>query len=67
MNEIDYKPCPPEQLGLDRGRIDDLRGRVQHAIDKGPLPSVQIALARNGKLALFETFGAADDNTRYNI
>jgi len=67
MNEIDYNPCPPEQLGLDRERLEDLTGRVQHAIDKGPLPSVQIALARNGKLALFETFGAADNSARYNI
>ena len=56
-----------EDLGLDRERLADLRNRVQHAIDKGPLPSIQIALARNGKLALFETFGAADNSTRYNV
>ncbi len=52
---------------LDRERLADLRNRVQHASAKGPLPSIQIALARNGKLALFETFGAADNSTRYNI
>jgi CubicO group peptidase (beta-lactamase class C family) len=56
-----------DDLGLDRERVADLRGRVRHAIDKGPLPSIQFALARNGKLALFETFGAADNSTRYNI
>ena len=56
-----------EDPELDRQRLADLRSRVQHAIDKGPLPSIQIALARNGKLALFETFGAADYSTRYNI
>ncbi len=56
-----------DDIGLDRERLTDLRNRVQHAIDKGPLPSIQIALARNGKLALFETFGAADNITRYNI
>ena len=53
--------------GLDRERLADLRGRIQHAIDKGPLPSIQIALAVNGKLSLFETFGTADNNTRYNV
>lgn len=58
---------PSEQLGLDSDRLADLRGRVQHAIDKGPLPSVQIALARDGHLALFETFGEADNNTRFNV
>jgi CubicO group peptidase (beta-lactamase class C family) len=56
-----------DNLGLDDERLAGLRSRVQHAIDKGPLPSIQIALARNGKLALFETFGAADNTTRYNI
>ena len=53
--------------GLDQQRLTDLRQRVQHAIDKGPLPSIQIALARHGKLALFETFGAADNTARYNV
>ena len=67
MSRIDYEPYPPDQLGLDCERIEELRGRVQHAVDKGPLPSVQFALARNGKLALFETLGAADNSTRYNI
>jgi CubicO group peptidase (beta-lactamase class C family) len=52
---------------LDQHRLADLRSRVQHAIDKGPLPSIQIALARDGELVLFETFGAADNSTRYNI
>jgi CubicO group peptidase (beta-lactamase class C family) len=56
-----------EKNGLDAVRIEDLRGRVQHALEKGPLPSIQIALAKNGKLALFETFGAADNTTRYNV
>jgi len=64
---LDYSIHGDDRLGLDGERIDDLRGRVQHAIDKGPLPSVQIALARDGKLALFETLGEADNNTRYNI
>lgn len=56
-----------DELGLTSGGLDKLRGRLQHAIDKGPLPSVQFALAREGKLALFETLGRADNNTRYNV
>lgn len=56
-----------DNLGLDSDRLADLRGRVQHAIDKGPLPSIQIAVAREGRLGLFETFGAADNSTRYNV
>ncbi len=60
-------PIVNDDLALDRERLAELRQRVQHATDKGPLPSIQIALARHGELALFETFGAADNSTRYNI
>ncbi len=63
----EHSTTASDDLGLDHERLADLRQRVQHAIDKGPLPSIQIALARHGKLALFETFGAADNHTRYNI
>ena len=55
------------ELGLVSGGLAKLRGRMKHAIDKGPLPSVQFAVARDGKLALFETLGSADNDTRYNI
>ncbi len=63
----EYSATANDDVGLDHERLADLRNRVRHAIDKGPLPSIQIALAKDGKLALFETFGAADNNTRYNI
>jgi len=53
--------------GLLAKAVADLRGRVQHAIEKGPLPAVQIALALDGELVLFETFGDASNDTRFNI
>lgn len=52
---------------LDAAKIEDLRGRLQHAVDKGPLPSIQVAVALHGQLVLFETFGAGDNETRYNV
>ena len=67
MPFFDYCVHRADLLGLDRDQLDDLVTRTRQAIDEGPLPSVQIALARNGKLALFETFGSADNGTRYNI
>jgi len=67
MAGLESQIYPAHELDLDPNRLAQLCSRVQHAIDKGPLPSVQIALARGGKLALFETLGAADNNTRYNI
>src|SRR3984893_16551603 len=57
----------PESLGIDAGRLGELRTRVRREIDAGLLPSCQFALARDGKLAAFETVGAADPKARYVI
>jgi CubicO group peptidase (beta-lactamase class C family) len=68
----------PETLGLDVEALNNLRSRIQHAVDKGPLPSVQLALARNSRLAHFETFtpgeasaagskSAPDNSNRYHV
>lgn len=67
MQLFDYDIRSPGELGLEQHRIDDLTGRVGHAIDKGPLPSVQIAIARKNRLALFRTWGEQNNNSRYNI
>ncbi|HEX6312201.1 MAG TPA: serine hydrolase domain-containing protein [Acidimicrobiia bacterium] len=57
----------PESLGVDAERLDALRTRVHREIDAGLLPSCQFALARDGRLAAFETAGAAGPGTRYTI
>jgi CubicO group peptidase (beta-lactamase class C family) len=57
----------PESLGIDAGRLDELRARVRREIDSGLLPSCQWALAKDGKLAAFETAGDAGPETRYVI
>lgn len=67
MSDRNYIIHPPEDLGLDSVRLEELVARVQRSIDQGPLPSVQIALAKDGKLALFSTLGNADNDRRYNI
>jgi CubicO group peptidase (beta-lactamase class C family) len=43
---------------LDAARAD---------VDRGWLPSCQLAVARDGELLVFETFGAATEKTRYCI
>jgi CubicO group peptidase (beta-lactamase class C family) len=67
MSYCDYNPVPPRQLGLNRDRVEELVERAQRAVDEGPLPSVQIALAKEGRLGLFTTLGDADNSQRYNI
>jgi CubicO group peptidase (beta-lactamase class C family) len=57
----------PESLGIDAGRLDELRTRVRREIDAGLLPSCQFALAKNGQLAAFEAVGDAGSETRYVI
>ncbi|MFV2089289.1 MAG: serine hydrolase domain-containing protein [Pseudomonadales bacterium] len=56
-----------EALGLDALKVQALLDRVKREVDEGLLPAVQVALARHGKLALFETFGAADDDSLFCI
>lgn len=67
MQEIAYEVEAGLAQGLDQQKLDDLVGRIEHAIASGPLPSIQIALARHGRLAFFQTFGEAHISTRYNI
>lgn len=66
MTTVDYQLYPAQELGLDETRLQDLIGRLQYAVDSGPLPSLQVAVARHGRLALFRAFGAADTGARYN-
>jgi CubicO group peptidase (beta-lactamase class C family) len=67
MSFADYKLRPADELGLVAGRLEELLLRARVGVEQGPLPSLQIALAREGKLALFTTLGEAVDSPRYNI
>ncbi len=61
-----------ESLKVGRGRvdpaaIDKLLTRSRREIDDGILPSCQVALALNGELIAFETYGEATNDTRYVV
>ena len=56
-----------QALGLNLEKLELLRSRVLREIDEGLLPSAQIALAREGRVAWSETFGEADSETLYPI
>jgi CubicO group peptidase (beta-lactamase class C family) len=57
----------PESLGIVPERLDALLTRARREVDEGLLPSAQIAIAKDGKLAAFETFGAAQPTTRFVV
>ena len=54
-------------LGLDPQKLKELTRRARQEVDEGLLPSAQIAVAREGRVGLFETFGEADNNTMYCV
>jgi CubicO group peptidase (beta-lactamase class C family) len=57
----------PEDVGLDPEKIDELLARVAQEIDAGLLPGCQMAIAREGRIAAFATFGDATDESLFNI
>jgi CubicO group peptidase (beta-lactamase class C family) len=55
----------PSSVGIDPARLELLLRRARLDVERGQLPSAQIALARAGRLVAFETFGDARPETRY--
>ncbi|MCX7619564.1 MAG: beta-lactamase family protein [Acidimicrobiales bacterium] len=66
-NRDAYEVTDPVTLGLVPERLDALIDRARREIDEGLLPSCQLAVARQGRLALFETLGDAAHSSRYTI
>ncbi|MEU0070024.1 serine hydrolase domain-containing protein [Streptomyces sp. NPDC006332] len=61
----DRSVVDPESVGVDPYRLDVLLRRIRIEVEHGPLPSAQVAVARDGRLVAFETWGAATADTRY--
>ncbi|MEX0875328.1 MAG: serine hydrolase domain-containing protein [Actinomycetota bacterium] len=57
----------PGDVGVDAERLQALIDRAGKEVDEGLLPACQVALAREGKLVAFETFGDATPATRFVI
>ena len=55
----------PESVGIDPRRLRLFLDRVRLEVDEGPLPSAQVAVARDGRLVAFETYGDATPGKRY--
>ena len=49
----------PEDAGIDSEKLEAVFARAQRDIDQGLLPSAQVAVARNGKIAGMRTVGQA--------
>jgi len=62
-----YALADAGEFGVDAAKLEELRRRAHREVDDGLLPSCQLALARNGRLLLFETIGDAAPSSRYVI
>ncbi len=54
-------------MGIDQSKVDALLARARREVDEGLLPSTQVALAYQGELVAFETYGDATVDTRYPV
>ena len=57
----------PQELGIDPAKLIELMDRVKQEVDDGLLPAVQVALAKDGKLSLFESYGEATNDSLFCI
>lgn len=65
MPPMSFELVTPEHAGIDPGRLDVFLRRVRLEVEGGTLPSAQVAVARGGRLAAFETYGDATPDKRY--
>jgi len=65
MDDGTLEVAAPEELGLVPARLEELVRRIRVEVDEGRLPSCQVAVARHGRVGLFETFGDATPGSRY--
>lgn len=62
---MSYEVVDPASVGVDPARLDVFLRRARLEVEQGPLPSVQVAAAKDGKLVAFETYGDAPPDARY--
>ncbi len=65
--ELERFMVEPRDAGIDEDKLAALVARARQEVDEGLLPAAQVALAKDGRLVCFETFGAADNNSLFCI
>ena len=54
----------PEEVGLSSERLGQLTARLKADIEKGVIPGAIVLVARHGKVAMFETLGMRNPETK---
>ncbi|MCZ2109566.1 MAG: beta-lactamase family protein [Dehalococcoidia bacterium] len=64
MAAADYLASSPEEIGISSEKLEAVFARAKRDVDDGILPSAQVAIARNGRLAGIRTYGAVKTDGR---
>ena len=64
MPQDKFFAATPEEVGVDSAKLDDLLQRAEKEVREGLLPSVQIAIAREGRIAAMRTLGSVKHGDR---
>lgn len=67
MIESHLRAESPEAIGLDSRKVAALLERVAKEVEEGFLPACQVAIARRGRIGALATFGAATDDSLFNV
>jgi len=67
MPDASLFAASPESVGVDPEKLEALFARVEQEVRDGLLPSAQVAVAREGRIAGMRTFGDASDDTLYVV
>jgi CubicO group peptidase (beta-lactamase class C family) len=65
VTKLSYDLVTSADAGIDPARLDVFLRRCRLEVEHGPFPSVQVAVARGGRLVAFETYGSVAPNKRY--
>ena len=65
--ELERFMVEPRDAGIDEDKLAALVARARQEVDEGLLSAAQVALAKDGRLVCFETFGDADNNSLFCI
>ncbi len=60
----DLPRAKPEDVGLSSARLDNIRKVLGAKVDAGEIPGYVALVARRGKVAYFEAYGAQNPNTK---
>ena len=65
MQPMNMEVVSPGAVGVDPARLQIFLDRARIEVDQGHVPSVQVAVARRGRLVAFETYGNETNASKY--